>query len=167
MKKAQIQSMESIVVVIIIGIMIVLGIVFAFSLKSDTINSDVRKQQDLLSFTIALRASSLNELKCSTFAESGNVCLDLYRLLAMEETVNPRNPDAFKHYFKMFKQSEIIVHLVQPEYLENGNRIEKITIYSFEPEDTTASESLFYPVLVYDPYDDINIFGVMEVRTFT
>lgn len=167
MKKAQIQSMESIAVVIIIGIMIIIGIVFAFSLKSDTIDVDVRKQQDLLSFTIALRASSLNELKCSTFTESGNVCLDIYRLLAMNETVNSANPDTFKYYFGMFKQSEIIVHLVHPWYFENGIQVENITIYSFEPEDTKARESLLYPVLVYDPYEDTNIFGVMEVKTFT
>ena len=92
--------------------------------------------------------------------------MDVYKLLAMQELVDPNDQEVFKYYFELFKESEIIVHIVHPAFIE-GEQIHNITIYSFEPEEVKSSKSMFSPILVLDPVTEMNMFSILEVKTFT
>jgi hypothetical protein len=163
-RKAQIQNMESIAVVIIIGILIVLGIVFAFKQKSSDFVEEKEKFAELDGMTISLRASNLKELKCSSFSNSGNeVCIDLYKLRALEQRVKPENFETYRYYNNLFKKSEIAVRLIYPK----REGVETITIYSYNNTNVDTLQTTFFPVLVYDPVKKENIFAMMEIKVFS
>lgn len=168
MKKAQIQNMESVAVVIIIGIMIILGLVFAFNFKSDDIKKEVEQQNSILAFTVALRVSSLEELKCSSFDNSGNLCLDLFMLDSFSEYVNPQNDEAYKYYYNQFKTSQVIIHIIYPEIedYEDG-----LVLFDYAPEPQPGKDytirKMFFPVTVLNPTTKVHHFSIMEVGVYS
>lgn len=162
-KKAQIQNMESIAVIIIIGIMIVLGIVFAFTYKKDQITRDISEQASVEALTIALRAESLDELRCSTFTSSGTLCFDYYKLTSMETFLQDSNQlEAHQYYYDQFKETEITINLIYPA-VPTGMKA-KITPFNFSKENPKSVNTLFFPVLVYDPVTRIDYFSIIQVK---
>lgn len=171
MRKAQIQNMESIAVVIIIGIMIVLGLVFAFNFKSEDTKQEIDTQRGVQALTIALKASSLEELKCSSFSSSGNLCLDLLTLLAVSEYVTQDNAEAYKYYYDQFKMSFVNITMIYPVYEGDIEVQQPIKIFDFAPEveegKIMSVRSIYYPVLVQDPITNTYYFSIMEVGVYS
>ena len=160
--------MESIAVVIIIGIMIVLGLVFAFNFKSEDIKIEADEQKNIQALTIALRASSLEELKCSSFTSSGNLCLDLLMIQAVSQYVTPVNDEAYKYYYDQFKTSKIVIKIISPELPDND---EEFVLFDYAPEPVPGKESslrsIYFPVLLYDPINNIYYFSMMEAGVYS
>lgn len=168
--------MESIAVVIIIAILIVLGIVFAASQKIETADTEAVKIQEADSITIALKVAGLREIKCSKNSESGNTCLDLYRVKALSETIKDTTLDADKYYNDIFKRSKISIRPIYPkiELVPGDSTIKTMTIYEYElplnPDGTIKEKQQvtrsFFPVLLYDPLEDKNIFAMLEISVY-
>ena len=129
MKKAQIQSGETIVVIIITSIMIIIGLVYATKSKTDRINEESENIKDINAMTIALTASNLNELKCSEYNTLVKTCLDYYRILAFNETLGKNKQGSKEYYYSAFGNSKITINIL--EETTSYTTKETITIYNY------------------------------------
>jgi len=170
-RQGQIQNMESIAVVIIIAILIILGIVFATSQKIGSAGTEIARVQELNSLTIAFKVAGLREIKCSTNSESGNTCFDLYRLKALGKTIDDNTLDADKYYYDIFKKSKISIRPIYPEITidPDDESVKTIVVYEYklpEGQTETSIKPSFFPILLYDPLEDKNIFAMLEILVF-
>lgn len=163
MKKAQIQNMESISVMIIIAILIILGIVFGFSQKTTEIEIQQKEVNEIDATSIAITAAGLKEIKCSSTVQSGNICLDYYRLKAMDSLMDPDTLEVYRYYFGLFKKSHITVNIISP----NPTPDSPIEMYSYDDPANYNTTSSYFPVIVYNPVTKINYFSIMEIQVFS
>lgn len=178
MKKAQIQNMESIAVIIIIGIMLIIGLVFAFNFKSEDVKKELEDKKSVQAFTIALRVSSLEELKCSSFEDAGNICLDLYLIQSFSEILkeinnqntNQNYKEAYKYYYDQFKTSEVIIKIIYPPLCDSTQQNCKnyISLFNYTPEISSNKEykinTITFPINVLNPVSSTYHFSIIEVR---
>jgi len=158
-KKAQIQSGESITVVIIVVILIILGLVFGFS-REQSANTEAKAQQEQLSAVrITELATNLDELKCSRYESTGDVCIDIYKAKALAEIIKEDKEDAYKNYYEMFRNSQINISIIYPN-------VENIQIYDYNDSINKSSKTSFTPILVWDPVRNVKSFALMEVSTY-
>jgi len=161
MKKAQIQNWETVTVVVIVIIMIVVGIWIGFGQKISSAEKQQQEDNELDAVKISFVATQLEEIRCSTFSVQTTTCLDKYRLRALNRTISTNQFNSYQYYYSIFKNSEVIVHVIYPEP-------EDIVVYRYvEGQQNKSSIPLFTPILVYDPVDRSNDFGMLEVRTFS
>ncbi len=159
LKKAQIQTGETIAVVIIVVFIIVLGIVFYFNFMSGTIDEDRQRASDLDSVSTAIFVSKLNELKCSRAASASFICFDLYRVKAFNESLNEPMIGSVYHSLIGYANATIRTY-----YPEQGK---EYTFYSYEPSNITGERSSFIPVLLSDPVENKKYFAYLEVKVFS
>lgn len=160
-KKGQIQSGETVTVVIILIILIVLGIVYAANSKTDSLQKDREKQQEIDGMKIAVLAAGMDELKCSVYSAKVSTCLDIYRVEAFSEMMQANTLSAKEYYYNTFKNSKIELNIII-----NETNTENVVIYDFNNSENKSSSPIFFPVTVSDPVNDKNYFSILEVRTY-
>lgn len=158
-RKGQIQSGESITVVIIVIILIILGLVFGFN-REQSANTDAKAQQEQLSAVrITEVATNLDELKCSRFKSTGNLCMDIYKAKALSGIIKEDKENAYKTYYEMFRNSQINISIIYPNP-------ENIQIYDYNDSINKSSKTSFTPLVVWDPVKKVKSFAIMEVSTY-
>lgn len=160
-KKGQIQSGETVTVVIILIILIVLGIVYASNSKIAGLQKDNEKQKEIDGMKIAVLAAGMDELKCSVYSAKVSTCLDIYRLSAFSQIVSQNLYSSKEYYFNTFRNSKIEVNIIV-----NDTYVENIVLYDFNNSENKSSSPIFFPLTVSDPVSKINYFSIMEVRTY-
>ena len=156
-KKAQIQSGESITVMIIVVILLVLGLVFFGAFQSDA--AETRRDRELQSraMSLAITAADMDEFKCTSDITRTENCLDYYKLIAFNQTYL----DNFEFYFEKLGNVDIKIHFIsEKRYPFN----ESLLVYRYTGEATRVSIPTQVPVIVYEPVTRRNIFSVMEIR---
>jgi hypothetical protein len=161
MKKAQLQSGETVVVIIIVTIMIIVGLVFATRNKESSIEEEVETRNDLQAMSVALATSNLNEVRCSEYGVMPNTCMDYHRIKAFNIVVSQNLHKSKDYYYPVFGNSKIDIKILTAEPQEN------ITLYDFNNSANKSSSPIFIPVIVRDSIHDINYFGILEVRTYS
>lgn len=158
MKKAQIQSMESIVVLIIVTIMLVIGIIFFSNFQGQDSERMLDQERELNAVSVALQMINLEELRCSTATIRTERCVDKLKLNAFVGISNSN----YDFYFDKFGNTNISIQLIHPKLEE-----EKIHIYSYTGNFTSASIHTFIPLTVFDPINNVRHFAIMEVRALS
>jgi hypothetical protein len=106
-KKAQIQMMETMAILLIFFVLVVMGFVFFMKITSVTQGSKVTKDQELQSIRVSQAISFLPELQCSTKNIIDENCFDKYKLDSFESL-----DDEF--YYPFFYFSKITVNETYP-----------------------------------------------------
>ncbi|MGV8163014.1 MAG: hypothetical protein ACP5N2_06810 [Candidatus Nanoarchaeia archaeon] len=162
MKKAQIQSGETVVVIIIVTIMIIVGLVFASRTKTTNITQEANALEEVNAMKVALVASSLNELKCSEYSAMVKSCIDYYRIIAFNNTVLANKQNSKEYYYSLLGNSKIDITII---YLDGDK--EKITIYDYNNSANKSSSPVFIPSIVLNTLTKESYFSIMEVRTYS
>ena len=151
-KKSQIRMMETISILLIFFVLIVLA--FTFYLKTSTFTQDekVTKDQELQSIRVSQTVSFLPELQCSSKNIISENCFDRYKL----DIINNSNFD--DTYYPLFYYSRITINETYP-----GSSSWKL----YERTRDSTSYKTTMPVLIYNPIERINSFGLLNVEYFT
>lgn len=154
MKKAQIKMMETIAILIVFFILLTVVGIFYATFQKESIRKTVSQVVDKETVQLALKLSSLPELRCSKNNIQEDNCIDSYKLSALKEIV-----DENKEYYNLiFGKSYISLEEVYP-----GNA----TYELYGTYDGSQSKSLIpIPLVVkhadYDRKEKYS-FGVLNV----
>ncbi len=156
MRKSQIKMGETIAVLIVFFILLLVGMVFYAKFKGDSIERK-REEMDIMNtIEIAIKASRLPELQCTTAGiECGNT-IDLLKLQALEEIIKYDligNP-----YYDMFYASEIVIEQVYPT-------TNSWILYNFSGGKTSV-QPVYVPVTIHDVITDEYSFGFIRVGVY-
>ena len=159
-KKAQIQSGETIIVLIIVMILLILGLVFYSSFQGESRQEERTREAQINAMSIALRTANLEELRCSQIVQRLERCIDYYKLELTPDIINQN----FEKYFSFFGNTNVTLHFVTnpKEYPKHP-----VNIYSYTGNFTRQSIPSFLPIIIRDPVERINYFGYLEVRVLT
>ena len=153
---------ESIAVIFIVIILLFVGIVFWNNVSSSNVR-DIQAQSDELSvIEIANMVSDLPELKCSDAGVYEVKCLDLYKIKAMNQTVQkaeyPDHEKMIEFYHNYFKNARITVVELYPTQ-------ENITIYDIKTENVTK-KLISVPVNIRDNVHQETSYGLIVVEGY-
>jgi hypothetical protein len=159
-RKAQIQNMETIVVIIIISIIMIIALVFVVKSKQGSVKTQTSALDEEKAMEVAIVASNLNELRCSEYNAMMKTCFDYHRLRAFKNVVeNEDNKDAFNYYYSLLGNSKIVVQII--------TKAENVTIYDYGDSAGKSSSPVLIPTIVLDSLTKQSYFAILEVRTFS
>lgn len=162
-KKAQIQNMETITVIIIIIVLIIFGIVYATSQRTDSLEQERIRTQDLKAMEIATNALNMNFVKCSEAGASIEACADYYKIKTLNKTT--MTDENLMHFYRLFGDSKIKVNIYKNLTAPNEEN-QKITIYSAPGMENKSQMMIRTPINVRDPVQRKTYFAIMEVTAF-
>ncbi len=165
--KGQIQLGETTAVVIIVIILLVIGIVFWSKVSVSNVK-DIRVQSNELAvIDIANMVPELAELKCYESGVNKVKCLDWYKVLAMNATINnPADKTAFEFYNTYFKNSKITVVRMYPEVGPGPNNATNVTIYDAKLSTSTSTLLIAIPVNIKDYVNKKTFYGQIIVEGY-
>lgn len=155
MMKAQIHMMETISVLAVFFILVILGFIFYSNVLRSNFELEKEENIQLDSIKIVQKVSSLPELQCSQDSVVKDNCIDVLNLEALAEVIDQNEI----HYFDMFSFSKITVTEVYPgdnEWL----------LYDKSLEDYSQKIVTNVPIIIFNPIEKRNNFGVMKVEFF-
>jgi len=147
--------METIVVLAIFFILIAL--VFIFYSDVITRNWSIEKEENdqLNAIRIVQIASFLPELQCSQQNIILDNCINTLNLESMPEVIDENQI----YYFDKFSFSRIIVNRIYPDK-------EEWVLYNKPLEEYSSKSVTNIPMLLFDPIESKNSFGVLNVEVF-
>jgi uncharacterized protein (UPF0333 family) len=163
MKKAQIQSGETIIVIIILTIIIVFGLYFMSNYQSDGIEQTRRDEAELSSLAVASQLGNLPELRCTRRQTALERCIDIYKAKAFKEYLAKHENAAFK--LQRFGNTNVTITIINPK-LENEDD-NKINIMTPNNEQTNSRLPIFIPIILNNPVTNTNHFAILEVTMFS
>lgn len=163
-KKGQVQLGETTAVIVIVIILLVIGIVFWSNVSNSNV-SDIRTQsQELSVIEIANIVPELTELKCYESGVNKVKCLDWYKILAMNKSINDKNDKSvFLYYNNYFKNSKITIVRIYPDVTSGINNI---TIYDAKLSNNTKTLLISIPVNIKDYVNKETFYGIIIVEGY-
>lgn len=155
-RKSQIQMLETISVLAIASILILLGLVFYSVMFKSSIEVEKGESMQLDAIKIAQRSSFLPELQCSQENIIIDNCINILNLEALSEIINENKI----YYFDKLSFSRIIVNKIYPDN-------EEWVLYDRPLEQYSDKSVTNAPILLFDPVEDKNYFGVMRIEVFS
>ena len=159
-KKSQVRMMETIAILLVFFVIVVIGFMFYIKTASIGQSSKITKIQELESIRISQAISFLPELQCSSKNIIKDNCFDKLKLDVFQ-TDDFQSMDGFStNYYNMFYFSTIVVNETYPS-----------TSNSWVLYDRPIEKAPFFvtsiPILIYDPVERINAFGLLNVKHYT
>jgi len=176
-KKAQIQMMETVMVLVVFFFIIGIGLVFFGKFQQGAIKQSQTEMFEKRAVDIALKAAYLPELACSHGQDIDYNCVDLGKVLAFSANMDkqkrkdPAYSGFFQFYTSDFTTSRIVLRIIYPKGQPPGQNGDispypVFTIYDNAPEMAKKMKS-FVPVTVIDPLrtkGKDKLFGVLEIE---
>jgi hypothetical protein len=161
-KKGQVQLGETTAVIVIVIILLVIGIVFWSKVSNSNVSSIQTQSQELSVIEIANIVPELTELKCYESNVNKVKCLDWYKILAMNKSINDKNDrSVFLFYNTYFKNSKITVARIYP-VVSNSN----ITIYDAKLTNNSKTLLISIPVNIKDYVSGETFYGTIIVEGY-
>ena len=158
--KAQIQSGESIAVIIIVAILIILGLFFLSVFRSDTGQVTLEREQQLSGMSRTIMIVNMQELACpQNRITRGEKCIDLLKINALENVI----VDERQYFLSRFGDVNLTIRYID---LINNKWVNK-TFYTQTPNNITSTATSFIPVTIYNASTDLKHFGILEVNVFS
>jgi len=152
-KKAQIQIMETIAILLIFFVLVVIGFVFFMRTASYGHEQEITKNQELESIRVSQTVSSLPELQCSSKNIIEENCFDELKLDAFKDLENKE-----QMYYPFFYNSKIIVR----DYSE-----ESTSWILYDKTTEGSSYKTIMPILIKNPQNRNYAFGILDVTYYT
>ena len=161
-KKGQIQLGETTAVIAIVIILLVIGIVFWSNVSKSNVTDIQTQSQELSVIEMANTVPELTELKCYESSVNKVKCLDWYKILAMNKSINnPDDKSVFLFYNNYFKNSKITISRIYPVVSDNN-----ITIYDAKLGNSTKSLLISIPVNIKDYVTGETYYGTVIVEGY-
>lgn len=169
-KKTQIHVLEQILVIVIFSFILLIVLITYFIYQKE----DVLKKQEYLEEEEAIKLAEIvvhmSELSSPTFIEKAGSFLDLEKIRIfsnLSKTSLGKDLDFMKVYGNMLQYSNITIKIIYPIN-------ESYNIYDFPPPENVSFglaysgyTTIFYPYIVYDPYNKTQYFSIIEIKRYT
>lgn len=163
MKKGQIQNIETIGVIIIVIVLIILGITFWSKVRSSDISDQKSQAEELSLIDIAKTLNELPELKCYQIGTETVECIDLYKALAFNKTLNSvdeiNRRKMMQYYNHYFKTTKITIEQTYPEKII-------IELYNNNISNASSQTKIFQPTIIRDNLKNVNNFGIITIEGY-
>ncbi len=158
MKKAQLKTGETIIVMIIFFILLAGGMIFYAKINTYTSHKKTEETQDLNAIQIEQRIRNLAEIVCTIDASVIFDCYDISKITAIREVIRE---NSLYYNTVIFLNAKVTVTSVYPSE-------EIIELYDYGYSETaTAVEPFRTPVTIYDPRDDSYNFGYISIEVYS
>ncbi len=156
-------------ILLVFFILLGLGLIFYGSVQKASIQESGREAFQREAVKIALKTTFLSELQCSKKNFVTENCMDLYKLAALSEVINPQaggyDSDLFLFYQRDFGDSVITVHEIFPSLGQT------YILYKNQPPNVEDYDSIptFIPLSLRNPTKSLGsqyVFGVLNVTVF-
>ena len=185
MKKAQVQFMETIFVLLTLVIIIFIGIVIFFSFFSSTLSEKEQGFTQIDAVTLTDSIIGMPEFTCGPIAES--FCIDTTKVLIFNDMLNNREkyPNFDRNYYNsIFEDKRItlnitfpdtgssglctISHLNQDDYpIGTRGRCGNFIIYQpLRHSESEFSQIFENAVPIYFPLIDKKVMGTLKIEVF-
>lgn len=158
MKKAQIQSAETIMVLIILSIIIIFGLIIASNYESDEIEQESSEREQLSALAIASQLGNLPELRCTVRQTALERCVDLYK--AKSFSIYLQDNPSYK--IERFGNTNISIRIINPSYTE-----ELIVVAEANNQELPTKSLVTIPIILNNPITKLNHFALLEVTTIS
>ena len=164
--KAQVKMFETIGVLIVFFFLLITASVFYFRAQSSALEKERFIAGEKYAFQIVLKSLYMPELDCSFLVTQKDNCIDKIKLTQFSKLL--RNTDMRDEYFAEFGYATITVTEIFPK-TNDWFVYENIPLdETIEPPiplyvDKLVTQS---PILLYDPWQEIYAFGVIEVTVY-
>ncbi|PIN79538.1 hypothetical protein COV16_03595 [Candidatus Woesearchaeota archaeon CG10_big_fil_rev_8_21_14_0_10_34_8] len=158
MKKAQLKTGETIIVLIIFFILLAGGMVFYAKIQTYTSVKKVEEVQELNAIAIEQRIRHMSEISCTIDGSVIFDCYDIMKVEALQETI-----EDYKSYYGtvIFPNSRVVITSVYPDN-------EEVVLYDYGYSDeSVAVEPFRTPVTLYNPRDDTYNFGYITIGVYS
>jgi hypothetical protein len=168
-KKAQLQTMESIAVLVVFFFLIALGLRFYGQTQIQAYEELRAEFETLDSIKITNKLMSMPELVCTRMNVQDVACFDYYKAKAWERTGDA----TIGLYLREFGESTLTVEFLYPTNASSvaqarATNLSKITIYNNTPpiskENPYAKKTSFVPITVYK--DRIYYFAILKIEQY-
>lgn len=163
MKKAQIQYMETIFVLLVLIVIIFIGTIIVYSFYTKSLNEKRENLQDIDSITLTSSIIRLPEITCG----SNEPCLDSMKMLIFKDRSNNN------YYNTLFRDMDINVEIVFPELTDAECDITKFNDINHPKNcnkfilhksgQTTNPQIIQTPVQVYFPSKNKKALGILNI----
>lgn len=165
MKKAQIEYMETIFVLLILIIIIFIGLVIIYSFYTKSLNKKGENIQNIDAVTLTSSIINMPEFTCGNTKN----CIDAMKILAFQQVLHDK-----PIYKILFKNMDINIEIVYPEANSNTCDINtfqdllfpkncnKFEIYKSQIS-TQNKEIIQSPVQIYFPSIEKRALGVLNI----
>lgn len=157
LKKAQLKTGETIIVLIIFFILLAGGMVFYARIHIYTTAQKAEEYQALDAAALDQRIRHLAEIACTIDATVQFDCYDLSKLHALQ-TVIEEHPLYYKS--AVFQNAQVTVTSVYPV-------ADSFVLYENVPEESTGATPYRTPATLYDPLTDSYNFGYVTIEVYT
>jgi hypothetical protein len=158
-KKAQMQMVENIAILIVIVFILMFGFIFYSRLHSGKIVERHREYSELELVEATQKIINLPELSCSIESVVDVSCVNKLKAEAFLELNLTK--DYFEYYNSMFGFSRVSIKSVFPD-----NNTDFL-IYENKFESDFNEDSIFVPITIYDSITQEYNFGYIQVTKFT
>jgi len=158
MKKAQLQTGETIIVLIIFFILLAGGMVFYAKIQVYTGAKKGEEVQELNAISIEQRIRYMSEIACTIDASVIFDCYDVLKIQGLQNTIQ-----TYSLYYSavIFPHSRVLVTSVYPDEWE-------LVLYDFgDAAESTSLAPFRTPVTLYDPRDDMYNFGYVTIEVYS
>ncbi|MBN2367756.1 hypothetical protein JXC34_01960 [Candidatus Woesearchaeota archaeon] len=163
-KKAQLQIMENVFVLIIIFIILIIAFVFAIGMQR---SAQKDKLDELREIELIKKSQILNffpELQCSDNNNLEPDCYDIYKIMSFKEKME--EDDAFLRYYKfLFGNIKITIHRYDPSP-NTQNWFDPVLLFDNPKSEDLGIKIVRFPILLRNVIEEKDYFGVIEVGVY-
>ena len=154
-KRAQVQMMETLAVLLVFFVLIILGIVFYSKIMKGSIELQKEEGIQLNAIKVSQRASTLPELQCSEDNIVSDNCIDIIKLEIASKIIRENEI----YYYDRLLFSKIKLTQIYPDNKE-------WLLYERPLDDFSNKIVTNIPISLLDPVNNRNSFGIMNVELF-
>ena len=163
--KAQLQMIETILVLFIFIIILVFGLYLYYQYSFAGIQEESFKLSELESSILLSSITSLPELSCTNQKN----CIDIIKLINFPQIFNQNKP----YYLNLFKNKKITIEQIYPETQQNlctfqntfPIQCQSLIVYQTAPKQNQYSVSI--PISIYYPNFNKYTLGRLIIEVYT
>lgn len=163
-RKAQIHMGESIAVIIIIIVLITFGFVFYGKVKSSSIGEQKVLFEELDAVKLSQVVYALPEIQCSFAGGADYGCVDLLKFISLSNIINEshygHDQTNYFYYREIFGKARISI-----DRMNAAGFTDNLELYVGN-NTWTSKSTIYMPIVLYNPIDDSNDFGVLTIEKF-
>lgn len=161
MRRGQLQTLEPILIVIVLSVLFGVGLLFFVKLQAHDPMKAVTSEREATA--LLKKITTLPELSCPTSETVQTYCLDLVKAQMFSEMLGNAGNASF--YFPLFGRSSVTLEWYDLSYGDEAI-VEQLELYNalLEGADVAMSTTYF---TVYDPVADQRYFASIMVRRQT
>jgi len=149
--------LETIAVLAVFFILLMLGFIFYTKVIKSGVEEEKEENIQLSAIKIAQQAAALPELQCSQNNVIKDNCVDRLKLEVADNIMQSPENEIF--YYDKFSFSKITVEEIYPNTKE-------WPLYDRPLDDYTHTLVTHIPISIFNPENDENAFGLMEVESY-